>query len=96
MAKRTAEEIKKIRMSRYYRDTVRTQQLLDFPICKKCEEKDILKEAVQVDHIIPLEEGGEPYDPSNLQSLCFRCHVLKSASETRARRKVPKQLILYK
>ncbi|WP_374754761.1 HNH endonuclease [Dyadobacter soli] len=36
---------------------------------------------------MPLEVGGAPFDPENLQSLCKRCHVIKSAEEARQRGK---------
>ena len=85
---RTADEVRKIRDSREWRDRVRPRQLLDFPYCQICEEKGgSLIEAVQVDHIIPLEVGGAPFDCENLQSLCKRCHVIKSAEEARQRGK---------
>ena len=35
----------------------------------------------EVDHIQPLDRGGEAYAPSNLQMLCRGCHILKSAKE---------------
>lgn len=41
--------------------------------------------AKEVDHIIPMEQGGELIDNSNLMSLCKRCHVIKTAEENRAR-----------
>ena len=91
---RTAAEVRKIRDSREWRNRVRPQQLLDFPYCQICEDNDgSLIEAVQVDHIVPLEVGGAPFDPENLQSLCKRCHVLKSAEEARARRRRMDNLI---
>lgn len=37
--------------------------------------------ATSVDHIVPLFAGGEPYDWSNLQSLCDYHHALKSQRE---------------
>jgi len=34
-----------------------------------------------------LEDGGfDPYDESNLQSLCRTCHIAKTAEENRAER----------
>ena len=37
---------------------------------------------LDVDHIWRLEDGGEPYDPENLQPLCSRpCHAAKTAQE---------------
>lgn len=35
-------------------------------------------EANQVDHIIPADAGGAPYDPSNLRAACRRCNVGRS------------------
>lgn len=84
---RSPSEVRKIRDSRDWRDRARPQQLLEYPYCQVCIEVDELEEAVQVDHIKPLEEGGEPFDKSNLQSLCFRCHVIKSSEEARQRNK---------
>lgn len=86
---RTAVEVRKIRNSREWRDRARPRQLLDFPYCQLCDERrSALVEATEVDHIIPLEIGGEPFDPENLQSLCKRCHVIKSAEEARQRANV--------
>ena len=30
-----------------------------------------------VDHIVPLRDGGSVFDPSNHQTLCFRCNTAK-------------------
>ena len=35
----------------------------------------------QVDHRVPVSQGGAVWDPSNLQTLCFSCHARKSAEE---------------
>lgn len=44
-----------------------SQQLrADHPWCVKCGSTEDLT----VDHIIPLQHGGEPYAISNLQVLC--------------------------
>ena len=34
--------------------------------------------AATVDHIVPLSQGGAPYDLDNLQTLCLKCHRRKS------------------
>ena len=39
--------------------------------------------AREVDHIVPLENGGPPYDPENLQVLCRDCHKAKTREENR-------------
>ena len=48
------------------------------PLCVQCEAEGIVKEAEEVDHIIPLFKGGAD-DESNLQSLCKAHHLAKTA-----------------
>ena len=45
--------------------------------CQQCGKPGRL----EVDHLVPLEQGGAPYDLSNLQSLCKGCHVAKTTGE---------------
>ena len=35
----------------------------------------------QVDHIQPLHRGGAPFDETNLQVLCSKCHRKKTTAE---------------
>jgi hypothetical protein len=49
--------------------------------CVKCGRR-----AREVDHIIPLSEGGNEFDLNNCQSLCRTCHLQKTISEMRKRR----------
>ncbi|QRQ99703.1 HNH endonuclease signature motif containing protein [Dyadobacter sandarakinus] len=79
--------VRKIRDSRRWRDEVRPAQLRRKPECQECERQDRLTLATQVDHIIPLEQGGAAFEPDNLQSLCKRCHDAKTAVENRERMK---------
>lgn len=46
---------------------------------------------LEVDHITPVSEGGHPFDPGNLQTLCVDCHQEKTAQENseRAERQTP-------
>lgn len=46
--------------------------------CVKCNA-----DAEDVDHIVPLAQGGEPYALGNLQSLCRACHHHKTQQEQR-------------
>ncbi|MGC2290032.1 MAG: HNH endonuclease [Thermoplasmata archaeon] len=41
--------------------------------CRRCGAA-----ATDVDHRVELIDGGEPFDPSNLQALCAACHDMKS------------------
>lgn len=38
-----------------------------------------------VDHIVELQDGGAPFDQSNLEAICGSCHSAKTAAE-RAKR----------
>jgi 5-methylcytosine-specific restriction endonuclease McrA len=49
------------------------------PICVDCRDRL----AEEVDHVIPLAQGGPEFALSNLQGLCAVCHSLKSAREAK-------------
>jgi 5-methylcytosine-specific restriction enzyme A len=59
--------------------SVRSNQLQREPFCRVCVALgDPDNPACHVDHIIPIERGGAPYDPGNLQSLCGPHHSFKT------------------
>ena len=59
--------------------TARKQALYrDQGLCVECKEP-----AVLVDHIKELKDGGDPYALENLQSMCFRCHAIKTKEEAK-------------
>lgn len=62
----------------------RLRWLNEHPLCVHCEQAGWITAAAEVDHIIPLHEGGAD-DESNLQSLCQPCHALKTAAEATRR-----------
>ena len=39
----------------------------------------------EVDHVVPVEQGGAMYDPANCQVLCRGCHIAKTILEAEAR-----------
>jgi 5-methylcytosine-specific restriction endonuclease McrA len=47
------------------------------PICKVCDRAL----STEVDHVIPLAQGGDPYDPARLQGICSPCHWRKTGAE---------------
>lgn len=63
------------------------------------ERRDELKErygdpyerarSLEVDHITRIADGGHPFDPGNLQTLCSECHSDKTASENSQGRQTP-------
>ena len=44
---------------------------------------------LEVDHLVPLEDGGALYDLGNLQTLCRSCHFDKTSGERRGREPDP-------
>jgi 5-methylcytosine-specific restriction endonuclease McrA len=38
---------------------------------------------LQVDHMIPLQMGANPFDKKNLRTLCKECHKAKTKMENR-------------
>jgi 5-methylcytosine-specific restriction enzyme A len=59
-------------------ETTRRAVLARDPICKVCY--DAL--STEVDHIIPLTQGGEPYRLDGLQGICSPCHWRKTGLRT--------------
>lgn len=53
------------------------------PLCVLCRKVGHIRAATELDHIIPLSQGGTD-EPANLQGLCGDCHKEKTANESRA------------
>jgi 5-methylcytosine-specific restriction protein A len=62
----------------------RERWLRAHPLCVECERQGRASAATQLDHIIPLGDGGSD-DESNYQGLCEPCHKAKTAEENSAR-----------
>lgn len=60
---------------------VRALQLSLFPLCAHCLKRGVIEPATEVDHVIPIDKGGEIYDLANLQSLDKSCHARKTRTE---------------
>ncbi len=56
---------------------IRKAQILNFPFCRRCLRGGVHTAANEVDHIVPMAEGGD-HDAGNLQSLCKRHHTEKT------------------
>ena len=56
------------------------------PLCRRCELRGNYRAATQLDHIVPLYQGGTD-DEANLQGLCDECHADKTAEDTGKQRK---------
>lgn len=51
------------------------------PLCRMCAAKGRDVAAEELDHIVPVSQGGNPWARSNLQPLCARHHGIKSKRE---------------
>lgn len=52
------------------------------PLCVMCLKEGITKLAEELDHIVPIEEGGAIWDTTNHQGLCKSHHSKKTYLET--------------
>lgn len=59
----------------------RKAYLLKNPLCVYCEEFGRVEPATVVDHMLPINKGGDKLSESNFQSLCAKCHNSKSARD---------------
>jgi 5-methylcytosine-specific restriction protein A len=90
---RTAQEINRERMQRDKGKRTRGRRLQEsraywltlHPLCEPCRQAGRVTPAVQVDHIIAVEDGGSDADGENRQSICLACHREKTARERRRR-----------
>lgn len=48
--------------------------------CQPCKRNGVLSRAEEVDHVLPVSEGGTDA-MSNLQGICPTCHKAKTAAE---------------
>ena len=63
------------------------RQILELnPDCNGYPEGICHNGATEVDHVLPVEDGGDPFDETNLQPLCKRCHSRKTADDVKRRR----------
>ena len=89
IAERKPQQGRTVDNSKFYNSTawrnLRASHIKDNPLCVQCKSEDIITDATGrngvVDHIKPINQGGEPLDPDNLQTLCNRHHNIKSAKE---------------
>ena len=59
------------------------------PLCAACRRDGRTVGAAELDHIVPIEDGGDFWDHGNWQPLCRPCHEAKTGAENRQRAAVP-------
>ena len=47
--------------------------------CSNSEPLPEGKRRATVDHVVPVVQGGDRWDPDNLQTLCEKCHTRKDS-----------------
>jgi 5-methylcytosine-specific restriction protein A len=66
---------------------LRRQKLAETPMCEHCRPRIV--PATQVDHIVPISEGGPPFpNLDGLRSLCASCHSRVTARWQRGSREI--------
>lgn len=57
-------------------------QMVKEPLCRRCLDNKIIKDADLIDHKVPIVvDPTRRLDPSNLQSLCYQCHSIKTVED---------------
>lgn len=59
---------------------LRARILAAQPLCVHCERAGRVTLATELDHRVPLSQGGTD-DPANLDPICSDCHQAKTAAE---------------
>lgn len=57
----------------------------DQGLCQQCMRHDVVSPASEVDHIVPVSEGGKDVE-SNLEAICKSCHKAKTQTESQRAR----------
>lgn len=61
---------------------LRNKKLKTDPLCEYCLEDDIVTEATEVDHIIPIDARWDlRLSWDNLKSACHSCHMKKTRED---------------
>ena len=52
------------------------------PLCRRCLENKVIRDADLIDHISPIVvNSSRRLDPNNLQPLCYSCHSIKTMED---------------
>ena len=70
----------RLQRNKFYHSTawrkLRTTFIKQHPLCVECDGVGQV-----IDHIVPIKQGGESLAWENLQTMCHRCHNIKSGKE---------------
>jgi len=75
------KDAKKVYDSKQWREHTRPAVLVrDNYTCVMCGQRGKSEDLV-VDHIEEIKDGGSKFNKNNLQTLCKRCHAIKTEQE---------------
>ena len=57
----------------------------------ECQACGKLLGRAEVDHIVPVMKGGQPFEPANCQVLCVQCHSCKTRLDMGLKRDVERE-----
>ncbi len=66
------------------------------PLCEVCESEGLIVYADVVDHIVEIEDGGEPFLYSNLKSMCHHHHNAKTKHQAKLRKEKEQEKATYR
>ena len=55
------------------------------PLCVQCLKEGKTVRSAAVDHILPIEQGGDMWNPANHQALCIKHHSIKTKEERKTK-----------
>jgi 5-methylcytosine-specific restriction protein A len=67
-----------VRIRGRHLQAIRARHRSENPLCAMCQAKGIVRAWTELDHIVPMEQGGSD-SAHNRQGLCAECHRLKTA-----------------
>ena len=65
---------------------MRARHVERHPLCHECEKLGMTEPVKDVDHIIEIKDGGDPWDENNLMSLCRYHHIIKTNAVRKSRK----------
>lgn len=65
---------------------LRSSHIRLYPLCIHCQRLGLVTPGAMVDHVKELKDGGDPWDPDNLETLCDQCHKVKTGREVKRRK----------
>ena len=53
----------------------------DNPLCAECKRQGLVSPSEVTDHVIPKNICADPWDKSNWEAICKKCHAKKGSKD---------------